>query len=77
VVTPQLRPLPEAQIPSFHELRHVDDRFFRRGRTGSHRDEMPADLHTLFWSKPDNTAAMRLLGYGTGHGPPGHDRQAS
>jgi hypothetical protein len=60
---PQLRPLPGAQIPSFDQLRRADDGFFRRGRSGSHRDEMPADLHALFWSRPDNAAAMRLLGY--------------
>jgi hypothetical protein len=71
VLAPALRPLPEARVPSFDELRRVDDRFFRRGRTGSHRDEMPADLRTLFWSKPDNTAAMRLLGYDTDHGADG------
>lgn len=78
VVAPQSRPLPEAQVPSFHELCQIDDRFFRRGRTGSHRDEMPADLRTLFWSKSDNTAAMRLLGYGPDlHRQPDYDQQTS
>jgi hypothetical protein len=24
---------------------------------------MPDDLHELFWSRPDNREAMRLLGY--------------
>lgn len=63
VLVPQLRLLPDAQVPSFNQLRRADDRFFRRGRTGSHRDEMPPELHTLFWSRPDNATAMRLLGY--------------
>lgn len=52
-----------ATVPSFAELQQVDAGFFRRGRTGSHRDELPADLHDLYWSVPDNRAAMELLGY--------------
>jgi hypothetical protein len=52
----------DAVIPSFEELRAHDDRFFRRGRTGAHRDEMPAELHELFWSRPGNREAMALLG---------------
>jgi hypothetical protein len=63
-VVPHLRPLAGARIPSFDELRRTDDRFFRRGRTGSHRDEMPSDLHAHFLSREDNAAALRLLGYG-------------
>lgn len=59
---PERRPSTDALVPSFAELRQVDDRFFRRGHTGTHRDEMPDDLHRLFWSSPDNAAAMRLLG---------------
>jgi Sulfotransferase domain len=62
-VAPRLRPLVDARIPSFDELRRCDGRFFRRGRTGSHRDEMPPEMQTLFWSHPDNATAMRLLGY--------------
>lgn len=50
--------------PSLNQLRRHDDRFFRRGRTGSHHDELPASLHDLFWSRPDNQAAMALLGDG-------------
>lgn len=63
-LVPQLRPLADAQIPSFTELQQADDRFFRRGLTGTHRDELPDDLHQLFWTQPDNVAAMRSLGYG-------------
>ena len=61
---PELTPSADARLPTFAELRLVDDRFFRRGHTGTHLDEMPDDLHQLFWSRPDNAAAMRLLGYG-------------
>jgi len=61
---PQLRPLTGARIPSFGELRQADDRFFRRGLSDTHRDELSEELHELFWSQPDNVTAMRLLGYG-------------
>jgi hypothetical protein len=52
-----------ADLPSFADLRRTDDRFFRRGHPDTHRDELPEALHRLFWSRPDNRAAMRLLGY--------------
>jgi len=63
-LVPQLRPLTDARIPSFGELRQTDHRFFRRGRTDTYRDELPEELHQLFWSQPDNLAAMQLLGHG-------------
>jgi hypothetical protein len=62
VVAPDLRPDEGVAIPSFDELRQVDAGFFRRGTVGSHLDEFPPDLHELFWSRPDNRAAMALLG---------------
>ena len=62
-VAPALTLRPNAAIPSLDELRRHDDRFFRRGRTGSHQNELPAPLHQLFWSRTDNQAAMALLGY--------------
>jgi hypothetical protein len=62
-VAPELGRRPGAVIPSLDELRGHDDLFFRRGRVGSHQDEMPAELHRLFWSRADNVAAMELLGY--------------
>jgi hypothetical protein len=62
-LAPTLTLDPDAGIPSLGELRKHDDQFFRRGRSGSHHDELPAELHRLFWSRPDNAAAMRLLGY--------------
>ena len=60
-MAPTLTPLPDPSIPSLADLQKSDDGFFRRGRAGSHEDEMPADLHDLFWSRPDNRAAMALL----------------
>jgi hypothetical protein len=60
---PGLRPLPGATVPTFDQLHEVDPAFFRRGRTGTHHDELPPALHDHFWSKPDNTEAMELLGY--------------
>ncbi|MFC7483039.1 sulfotransferase domain-containing protein [Luedemannella flava] len=62
-LAPQLSPRAGAVIPSFADLQQVDDQFFRRGRSSTHRDELPADLHELFWSRPDNVAAMRLVGF--------------
>nr|WP_246485784.1 sulfotransferase domain-containing protein [Kribbella qitaiheensis] len=59
---PGLRPLASATIPTFDELHQTDPGFFRRGQTGAHRDELPPALHDQFWSKPDNTEVMRLLG---------------
>lgn len=53
-----------SEAPTFAELHHVDPRFFRRGQIGTYRDELPDDLHDLFWSRPDNVTAMALLGYG-------------
>lgn len=57
-----LRPRQEAVIPAFPELNRLDHGFFRRGISGSYRDEMPEALHDLFWSKPENIAAMALIG---------------
>jgi hypothetical protein len=70
-VAPTLGSRPEAAIPSLDELRGHDDLYFSRGRTGSHRDELPNELHQLFWSRIDNQTAMALLEY-----PKPHDDQA-
>ena len=61
-----MSPLAGAALPSFAELHEVDPRFFRRGRTGTYRDELPPDLHQLFWSRPENVEAMAILGYPDG-----------
>jgi Sulfotransferase domain len=52
-----------AAIPTFAELHRVDGRFFRRGFTGTYRDELPEDLHQAFWAQPGNATAMTLLGW--------------
>jgi hypothetical protein len=63
VLLPGLVANDRARIPSFSELKEIDPGFFRRGAVESHRDEMPDDLHDLFWKQPDNRAAMLELGY--------------
>ena len=60
---PELVPSADAVIPSFSDLHGVDPLFFRRGVAHSHRDEMPDELHELFWAQPENATAMRLLRY--------------
>ena len=60
---PDLMPNADARIPSFDDLHAIDPGFFRRGEAGSHNDEMPEDLHELFWAQPENAVAMRRLGY--------------
>ena len=64
-LTPTIAAAPGATLPSFEQLHRTDHRFFRRGRTGSHREELPDELHRLFWSRTDNAEAMDLLGYPT------------
>lgn len=63
MLAPQLPLRANAEIPSFAQLQTVDPLFFRRGMVGTHRDELPGDLHALFWSRPENRDAMSLLGY--------------
>ncbi|GAA2756144.1 sulfotransferase domain-containing protein [Actinopolymorpha rutila] len=63
LVLPDVPPIAGADIPSFAELHRLDGGFFRRGSVGSHRDELPAHLEELFWAQPDNSEAMRMLGY--------------
>ncbi len=57
-------PRVHALVPSFAELQQLDDRFFRRGFTGTPADEMPPVLHDLFWAQPENVEAMSVLGLG-------------
>lgn len=63
-IVPDLPTRTDVTLPTFGELQQVDPRFFRRGTTGTHRDEMPAELEELFWSYDDNREAMNRLGYG-------------
>lgn len=62
-VAPDLAPTDDPELPAFGELREREPAFFRTGRPGAHRTELPPDLHDLFWAQPDNAAAMRLNGY--------------
>jgi hypothetical protein len=49
--------------PTFEELHARDPGFFRRGRIGSHRDELPDGVHERFWRIEENAEALRRLGY--------------
>jgi hypothetical protein len=66
----ELQPCRGAPIPAFAELNRVDRGFFRRGIAGSYSDEMPEDRHELFWSKPENAAAMALIARPVVNEPP-------
>ena len=48
-------------VPSFEELHRRWPEFFRKGKTGSWREEMTDELHALFWQHHGD--AMRALGY--------------
>jgi hypothetical protein len=61
-LVPTLTPRPDPEIPTLATLKETDPAFFRRGQSGSHRDELPDDLHALFWSAPGSRAAMSRLG---------------
>ncbi len=60
---PGLQAAESGQIPSFDDLRDRDPGFFRAGTTGTHRTELPPDLHDLFWQQPESADAMQLMGY--------------
>jgi hypothetical protein len=62
-VAPGQKPADAASIPSFEDLQEHDSAFFRAGRTGTHKTELPPALHGLFWAQPDNRTAMQHLGY--------------
>ena len=49
------------EMPSFESLQTRWPGFFRRGRTGSWRDEMPDDIQGVSWQR--HGSAMRMLGY--------------
>lgn len=50
--------------PSFGDLHKLDPQFFSKGRTGAWLDEMPPELHRLFWRRHGD--AMRALGFRDG-----------
>jgi hypothetical protein len=51
----------EGQPPTFEELHNKWPTFFRKGKTGGWREEMPDDLHELFWEIHGD--AMGAMGY--------------
>lgn len=51
----------EEDLPSFSQLHNEWPKFFRKGKIGSWREEMPSRLHELFWMHHAN--AMEAFGY--------------
>lgn len=47
--------------PTFAELHKIRPEFFRKGKIGGWRTEMPTDLQDLFWSEYED--AMIVMGY--------------
>ena len=54
-------PTQDVGTPTFEELHARWPEFFRKGKVGAWRDEMPDELHDLFWDR--HGEAMRVLGY--------------
>lgn len=54
-------PAPSGSLPLLEELKAIDPLIFRRGKTGSWRDEMPSELEELFWKL--HGQSMERLGY--------------
>jgi hypothetical protein len=52
------------QVPSFEELKAKNPELYRRGKSGSWRDEFPPDLLPLFWET--HGEVMRRLGFTEG-----------
>jgi hypothetical protein len=55
-------PAAHAAVPTFDELHALEPQFFRSGRVGAWRDELPPELLDLFWEL--NGDAMLRAGYG-------------
>ena len=56
-----LDPQPDFAIPMFDKLHQYFPDFFRKGKIGSWKSEMPDDLHHLFWEY--HAQAMEKIGY--------------
>lgn len=54
----ELRPQP---LETFGRLHEMDSEFFRKGKVGGWRREMPPELHELFWELHEG--GMRAYGY--------------
>jgi hypothetical protein len=46
------------------ERHGIDAEFIRRGVPRAWREELPAELHELFWSVAENAEGMLRAGYG-------------
>lgn len=49
------------KFPSFDELHEKWPEFFRKGKIGAWREEMPSDLQSLFWKH--HSQAMKIFDY--------------
>lgn len=56
-----LKPAAGEVTLSFDELKEISPQFFRKGKVGSHKDEMPVHLEALFWKY--HGRMMDELGY--------------
>ncbi len=54
-------PTPPGRLPNAEELRPTDPYAFRKGKAGSWKEEMPAELEELFWNL--HGAMMSRVGY--------------
>lgn len=57
----ELQPAAGEVTLSFEELKEISPQFFRKGKVGSHKDEMPAHLEAMFWKY--HGRMMDELGY--------------
>ncbi len=55
---------PSGALPTFDELHQQYPKFFRAGRVGGWREELPDDIHRLFWER--HGEMMVRLGYTDG-----------
>jgi len=55
---------PAHALPPFEALQSRWPKFFRKGRTDTWQEEMPDDLHELFWRR--HAQGMAALGYARG-----------
>jgi hypothetical protein len=51
----------DGELPSFETLHHKWPDFFRKGKVNAWREELPKDLHELFWRH--NVAGMEYFDY--------------
>jgi len=56
-----LSPVTDEPLPTFDQMRQRSPGFFRKGHSGSWREEMPPRLHRIFWMQHAET--MYAMGY--------------